>query len=1656
MIKPVGSSAGGSVSISAGLETHQSAKNKCMDTVYSHSVSYKKSKKPVAGNVINSSIGSLSIENISGVGIKPGVSWGSEIGSIAGSISNLLNVENMVNTVVKETSYAELNVHTGYQVQLDAAIQITCSENTVSFFTSKSSLNKAKVLAISNKILVNDDLRKINSQSNWKLIELWQKAIIEFKSSEVASLVVSKWLVFMRKNFVHHQALLYTLLVGTMAYDLSVLVEAYGKKTCFIGCNPVSYDEASKLAVIGSVPVFKSVSLCWASFSLVCCAKCKQFGHVFDVCSVGGNFGVHEKWMITDQDQIHLANIYKKKQAPIVCSVSFGDKTWAQVADSFFSLLGSLSSLGIGPSLSTKFSIGAWSSFNSADPHGVSNIVRKLSFVELVLLPSISHELLLAVFTHLTSEVNLDMVLNGVPKSFAPFFSVVVDDASGFSLSSSKILTTKFSINQIGLFVFWFWLPITFFIPISSLVWKFATCNVRSINVPAKQVDTKLRSSFGLWIKDKYDGVQIFTSGLDVGYLGAGVVVVINNSLACHFSKIKVVSGQVILVQFLFKGKLSVSVLSLYTGASTDIHFGQASKVNFIIAKTVNISTFVVLDGDFNECRSGRSTSFKFCLSLGLVNSFNGYYLIKTPMWCNSRGTKRTIDYIFVNKSLFFTVVKHWVGSVSNFFDMNHNTVMVLVGLGGLLNVQLNGLHKQVYKNCWKFKIKDVDSTEWSCFKDCSSIRILIIKVRFLATAAGYNLDTMWLLLERTLVSSADEIFSRLWFSDFQCSKNKWFSKFLGLELLVAKIVKRLKSDDTFRFNRLVEKWSILDADKALVLRDIIYADQKMMDVLKYLSIVKKGYRKSKMYELKLVQKTSIRAAIKKCIEKFCSDKGNMIRSVLDRLFWKVVLNHLVVDDKLVLNPDGVKLNVDRIMKGWTRKYVVPSVLSNLSAYQYTPLDYVKDNAFSGVIDAINISELLVVVSGLLDGKATGFVMECLLVLLNECLFVGIVPALWKRAWTARKILSKILSDRVFFTCSKFGVLHSNNFLDMHKTYDSVGWHHLKTSLWCIKICDRFIKFFSSIHKDKINRVITDFGLSNNYKVHDSLDQGEVFLPLFWKIFYNSLLCEVKKHEHLCKYQINTKFVAKLDRVKSSGGMSSFFIGDCQASMQYALDIASEFFLINDISINSEKTVGVKVASLDINGQPIFIAKRGKTHRYLGIFLSTEGLSKPSLAKTHSDVHFFANIMLRKTITDKQFLYLVLAVLQLIINYCIQFSFVFLNVYHKWDALVKKSLKLKADFFCDFPDVALHHPLLYGLKSFKQIQAESKLAAVITFSNASGILGHLFNHRFLNLQVLGWAPLDLLQFPVKLCVNPVNNFLAGVVKIFLGNELSLANNLSCTFCDSGNFYMLLVLENAFYFGFVYFLKQFGVAFGDKLLDKKGFKRLDPRGSVPYWFNFTSGFLHDDNALSSGLARANQLSGLDILVSKEFSDLHSSLHKLWSDSFEIFTDGLLKNFGSSSVAGGAAAYFSAIDHSISVRVYGLMSSTLAELQAVALALKCVPFSSAVTVHLDSQAVIDTEKDLSISWVKVKDYFGVCGNIKADAAAGAAACFRFFLSIGVWEWLLIAKNMVMSGNACHFVRDLFRFVCWTHWEAGSGHNVIQSSLIECVNWSATSKV
>ncbi|KAG9290639.1 hypothetical protein G9A89_011602 [Geosiphon pyriformis] len=744
------------------------------------------------------------------------------------------------------------------------------------------------------------------------------------------------------------KTLLFTLPVGMTAYDLGNLLKEADGKTCIINwsfemdnrvyCAVVGFDSKEKLeAVFRTEPIFGSVRLSWARLGLVWCEKYGRFGHSALECDASDVFvpvpsiALKKGRHVFSVDCFHLAKLYTKKNVPISHSAVFGGKSWAQMV-SFASFAGGSSSgsgFGFGPSLSGALGLVSLGCSVGLLADQVSGILRKLNFVELVPMVLSFDTSSLVGSVPVAPVLDSDMVLDGVltlPSS--PLSNAELD--GGFSSSNSKILTTK----------------------VGGLESKMLALEASVSSVLEDVVHWHCNS--GNLIADKFDRVRIFSSELNKGFVGAKVVIIMNSLLARHVSKIEEIPDQVILVRLLFKDKLSVIVLGLYTGASPGIHFRQASEVNSFIAKAVNVSNFVVLGENFNENESGRSASYGFCLGLGLVNSLAGHQLAKASTWSNSRGIEKTIDYILVSENLFSAVAKHWVGSVSEFFDIDHKAVMVSVSLGGLLDVQLNSLCKQANKDCWKFKVKNADASKWSEFRDCVSAKLLLIKDLFSDAKAGGDLNTMWAILGKVMV------------------ENKHSSKFFRLELFVAKIVGVVHASNMLEVDCLMRKWSTLDETKACMFSDLVRLDVSSMVLLKYLSSSHKEYRKLKMFESRLAEEASIKGAVERRMKSFASNKEGMIRSILDWPFRKVILDHLVVDNGLVLEPVEVKSKVDKIMVEWMRKWVVLTVVSELWARQYASLNHVWNDTFSGVMRKIGLGKLFSVVGGLPDDKAAG------------------------------------------------------------------------------------------------------------------------------------------------------------------------------------------------------------------------------------------------------------------------------------------------------------------------------------------------------------------------------------------------------------------------------------------------------------------------------------------------------------------------------------------------------------------------------------------------------------------------------------------------------------------------------------------------------------
>ncbi|KAG9294658.1 hypothetical protein G9A89_008137 [Geosiphon pyriformis] len=396
-----------------------------------------------------------------------------------------------------------------------------------STFTSEGSMERAVLLARKKGIIVNSNLKRQEVHSDWaviikeilmnmpkdmiittvakfgenksiciQLVGLWQKAVVKFAKSEQAVHLASKWSFLIGKDLVcvamavrdhktwasrdQFRALLFTLLVGTMAHNLGNLLREADGKTCIINqsfemgnrvcCAVVGFDSEEKLkAAFCTEPIFGSVRFSWARLGLVWCKKCGRFGYLALECDVSDvsvstlSIALKKKGKyVFSADHFHLAKLYVKKNVSISHPTVFGGKSWAQVVSLASSAGGSSSGsgFGFGPSLSGASGLvgGAPSSPIDKSPLGarlaflehslefladqVSGILRKLSFVELVPMMPYFDTPSLVGSVPVAPVLDSDMVLDGILMSpSSPSSNAELD--AGFSSSSSKVLTTK-------------------------------------------------------------------------------------------------------------------------------------------------------------------------------------------------------------------------------------------------------------------------------------------------------------------------------------------------------------------------------------------------------------------------------------------------------------------------------------------------------------------------------------------------------------------------------------------------------------------------------------------------------------------------------------------------------------------------------------------------------------------------------------------------------------------------------------------------------------------------------------------------------------------------------------------------------------------------------------------------------------------------------------------------------------------------------------------------------------------------------------------------------------------------------------------------------------------------------------------------------------
>ncbi|KAG9292480.1 hypothetical protein G9A89_001553 [Geosiphon pyriformis] len=248
------------------------------------------------------------------------------------------------------------------------------------------------------------------------------------------------------------------------------------------------------------------------------------------------------------------------------------------------------------------------------------------------------------------------------------------------------------------------------------------------------------------------------------------------------------------------------------------------------------------------------------------------------------------------------------------------------------------------------------------------------------------------------------------------------------------------------------------------------------------------------------------------------------------------------------------------------------------------------------------------------------------------------------------------------------------------------------------------------------------------------------------------------------------------------------------------------------------------------------------------------------------------------------------------------------------------------------------------------------------------------------------------------------------------------------------------------------------------------KRLDSCGPVLEWFKLSVVFLNDEGFSFTYFLVLDGVGSLNILESSDFVSVCDCFLQVGADSLSVYTNRSLSNLSTVNCRTDTTAFFEDIDLGLDISVLGLMSFTLAELQAIVLALECIPPISFVKLFSDNQSALDACKselsltcsnfhnqywvkhchivnviyckNLKVNWHKIKSHSGILENECTDMIAGNTSLSGWYLPYRLSEHFIVADSSVVFGNSRYFI--------------GSGFKFLAGSLLSEVDWLHSSLV
>lgn len=326
-------------------------------------------------------------------------------------------------------------------------------------------------------------------------------------------------------------------------------------------------------------------------------------------------------------------------------------------------------------------------------------------------------------------------------------------------------------------------------------------------------------------------------------------------------------------------------------------------------------------------------------------------------------------------------------------------------------------------------------------------------------------------------------------------------------------------------------------------------------------------------------------------------------------------------------------------------------------------------------------------------------------------------------------------------------------FQDLSKAYDRVNIYMLEKALLRLKLPTSFIRMVTNLFLERKNKIFTEVGLTDEYKVLTGIDQGEVISPLLWCIYLDPLLCEIEKKELGYNLHVSFKKNVFCPQVTYDSTCISdvafmddtTWITESKKALESILEIADDFYDLNNIKVNKDKSILLtnNIEHEDSQGkiniqfgkETIYINNNKEPARLLGVWIYLKSNKQFVQEQAKNEVIKFCNIMRKKKATDKQMLYLWNMIIIPRIEYRTQITFLNKRECDSISSPFRKLFKYKLQLSSTAPNALMNNREIYNFRDIYEVQCQAKLTNFTIQINDIKILGDITRIRLKQIQV---------------------------------------------------------------------------------------------------------------------------------------------------------------------------------------------------------------------------------------------------------------------------------------------------------------------------------